>query len=174
MSIFAMVTEGKQADEYRERKQYEKDHSDDAGNKRFGRVEKTKENKNSYEKGALTGNRVGELHDHDKVYFEKEPGSKMNSNNPNFGIKHPIKTYKGMKDDDERAKKASNMYFTDPEYDEKGKIKSRAHHGSNPKNGKYERNYAIDAANRHLRRHPTKESFEFEYETSLFSECNFI
>lgn len=146
MSIFAMVTEGKQADEYRERK------ANDAINKSY-------EDKKEFSKYVTRDN------------IRSRPWYKKDQNNE----------YSKDKELYKQAKKKVNMDDDDPfdkltgqDKDPRVRKEIYRRHEKGQAISSADVRKAYDASRRNSRRHPTKESFEFEYETSLFSECNFI
>ena len=131
--------EGEQAEAYKKRKEEEKarkeKESDDRAERRY-----------KAEKG-----------DDGRYNSWVDAGRKMTPQNPNYGIMHPIKTYKGAMNDNKRADDIRNktmqvkekdkngrpiVYTSKKEYDYYGTPKELMDYG--------------DAINKHFRRHPEK------------------
>lgn len=128
--------EGEQAEAYKKRKE----------------EEKAKERKETDDR--LKG-RYRAFKDKDGHTGYLEPGRKMTKQNPNFGIKHPIKSIKGAMEDNkfEDAVKNKTMQFDKEENGRKYYKNKKEYdiHGTtlDVMNGS-------DAINRHFRRHPEK------------------
>lgn len=138
--------EGEQAEEYKKRKAAEKDAAkkadDDYLDKRWKR--------NASKKGW-------DMKD-DKGNTYTRPGRKMTKQNPNYGIKHPIKTVKGQSADEKTYDRARDKHET-----KTGKNSYAAKHTFNSKyNSRADVARTDDATYRHARRHPEqyKESAE--------------
>ena len=80
--------------------------------------------------------------------YYSTPGKKMTKQNPNYGIRHPIKTSKGIKKDDEMYDRVDNKFS---ERRKDGIHDKHVYNSSNTKADKYR---ADDARYRHARRHP--------------------
>lgn len=139
--------EGEQADEYRARKRAEK-------------AARDKENddylKNRWKQGQKQGHDVVSKGD-----YQTRPGRKMTKQNPNYGIKHPIKTLQGKKEDEAMFKREHDKH-----YEKEGKNTYRDKHIYHDlSKGDYER--AQDARLRHARRHPEQYGESSIYEDLL-------
>lgn len=156
---FTMLDEGKQADEYRAKKRAEKQASKDSEEAYYKNRWKesdpvkagSKEEKKISKNYNSTGGQHHVEHRDDDNIHSIAPGSKMNKNNPNYGIKHPIKTSKGIKSDNERFDDVRDIMFDQDSND-------KNYYHSKRSMSKYNSHRAEDAANRHLRRHPKTES----------------
>lgn len=156
---FTMLDEGKQADEYRAKKRAERQASKDSEEAYYKNRWKesdpvksgSKEDKKTSKNYSSTGGQHHVEHRGDDNIHSTAPGSKMNKNNPNYGIKHPIKTTKGIKSDNERYDNVRDL-MNDQDPNDKN-----YYHAKRPMT-KYNSHRAQDAANRHYRRHPKTES----------------
>ena len=133
---FTMLDEGKQADEYRERKAKEAEDAASDGDRRYRKNSGGKQTSSS----RTTFNTSGNTYD--------APGDKWTKDNPERGIKHPIKTSKGRSQDAKRQDKANRMIDN----------LNKHHMYRDGEEGEKDMMRATDAANRHLRRHPKTES----------------
>ena len=141
--------EGEQADEYRARKAAEKAAKDKETDDYL---------KNRWKQGQKRG--------YDTINSEREyltkPGRKMTKQNPNYGIKHPIKTLQGKIEDEAMFKRVYDKHFK-----KEGRNSYLDKHIYNSLS-KGDRERAQDARFRHARRHPKSESAEVElYEGAI-------
>ena len=139
---FTMLDEGKQADEYRARKDKEKEDAKNFGKERFTKNHGT----------------LPHFHtDSDGKQEERyNTGNKMTKENPNNSWKHPIKKAAGKKADIEYQKdvEAKSM-----KKGEDGIVRSQGWRTDGERNtSRYTGDYQRDAIARHMRRHPKTES----------------
>ena len=146
---YEMLDEGKQADEYRARKAKEKEDAASDGDRRYRKNSGSKQTSSSRTRFNTSGNTYD------------APGDKWTKDNPERGIKHPIKTGKGINQDIKRQNKANQMVDD----------LNKRHVYSGGEETEKDIMRATDAANRHLRRHPKTESAIMLIEAY---ECDYI
>lgn len=139
--------EGEQAEEYKKRKAAEKDAAKKADDDYLDKRWKRNASKKNWD---LKDDKSGDTY--------SRPGRKMTKQNPNYGIKHPIKTVKGQSADQKMYNKVRDKHDV-----KTGENRYATKHTFNTKyNSRADQARTDDATYRHARRHPEqyKESVE--------------
>lgn len=153
--------EGEQAEAYKKRKaaerRYNASQDDDYMVRRWKEVGYTSDmSEKDKKKHAKAAGHDHYRYDNDGKLLQtsKEPGEKMTKQNPNYGIKHPIKTAKGMNADEKNREKARDIMSVKTGEQRKH---SDVYRDKRSYNSDVDRYRAQDAALRHARRHGAKQ-----------------